>query len=161
MPNFELYPRPVVEPSSNALNEIEAAGTDRKEITNILVRETKRIRRLTKKTFGKAIDLDLQDYSNNPLTDLSGWVLFIRQLSTDDPDDPYFADVARIEISELEANGGKPIVKVKEWFEANGDKGYNPFGISSSVPPSDVVLYLQSILATGNARPMIRDDLGE
>ncbi len=100
-------------------------------------------------------------------TDMSGWVIFVGQeeyltdterlMQRDEGYDPYVVNVAVIEVSELEVNEGKPVMKFKEWFDQYGNCQIDGFGVNVGASPEDVVIYLNYILESGNTRLTLLD----
>lgn len=157
MSNFEFYPESISQ-SGGVFDLLKRVSGDRKATIGVLVQKTQELTKSINEKHKGAIELSLEDMTRS-LTDLSGWVLYVRQLFIKEEwgftaDDPFLSLVARIEISELAINDGKPKMLLNEWLdEDNIVSEGSGFGCSLSIEPTELVLYLQSILDSGNAHP--------
>jgi len=158
MSNFEFYPKSI-DQSGRVFDSLKRVSGDRKATIEVLVQAAQELTEIINERNKGVIKLSLEDMTRS-LTDLSGWVLFVRQQFIKEEwgftaDDPYLSLVARVEISELEINDGKPKMLLNEWLddEDNIVSEGSGFGCSLSIEPTELVLYLQSILDSGNARP--------
>ena len=161
MSNFEFYPESISQ-SGGVFDALQRVSGDRKATIEVLVQAAQELTKSVNEKHRGAIELSLEDMTRS-LTDLSGWVLYVRQQLIKEEwgfsaDDPYLSLVARVEISELAINDGKPKVTLHEWLDDHDNivlEG-SGFGCSLAIEPTELVLYLQSILNYGNARPRIK-----
>ena len=137
----------------DALRNLHEAGKNRKRLVNVLVAEARRISELVEVRYPDTIRFDLEDLTHNLYREDDGWVLHILQRYEPEWDDPHLSRVAKILISDLEINGGIPRVKFEQWIDSHNQIVNAEY--SFDVPPNELVLYINSIAATGNARPSL------
>lgn len=138
------------------LKKITEASSSRSLLVKEIVKQSRPFVAEINTLHKSELTLHLYDASKNLGVDLSGWVLQINQLLIKPEwgytlDDPYQSFVGRVEIGELEVNGGKPKLTIKEWLK-DGKIEMGEFPLSVSIEPIQVIHYLQLILETGNAR---------
>lgn len=161
MSNFEFYPESISQ-SGGVFDALQRVSGDRKATIEVLVQERQKLTKSINEKHKGKIKLFLENMTYSQ-TDLFGWVLFVRQQFIKEEwgftaDDPFLSLVARIEISELAINDGKPKMLLREWLDDQDNivSERSGFGCSLAIEPTELVLYLQSILNYGNARPRIK-----